>query len=649
MNKTYKSIWNETLGTYVAASETATSAGRKTTSTRRSRRAPARAHAGQLVLEQRIVFDAALPATMIEVSADSDSGHQELVDAYEVDVAVDEVSVAPTTRDNEESSLEASPPNTEEAGDGIDSADSADSIDSLDTDADSETDGVEQSALEADEQASEADELTGAEADQIDEGETDADLDPARVEIIVVDSVVADITDFIASHPGEIIYLDPERDGVEQLAEALQGRTDVNAIHILSHGEAGQVHLGSSTLTTESIQGEHADELATIRAALSPDADLLLYGCDIAEDEVGMSFVQALAEATGADVAASADATGASELGGDWVLEAQQGQVETDALAIGDWQGLLGTSISITSANVLSAGLGFSVQAYNPDGTPGTVSVQTGTPPGFGVAGVASGADSEIGETGGLAEQLEITFDGSVESADVWIAWLNSSETALVNLYQGGDLVGSWTQFSGTDTVDGPFQLDAGGVPFDRMVFTVPTDNASTGDDYLVNRIDFVLMRPPSAQNDAFATSEDAPVNGNLFANNGSGFDTDPDGDSFTVTANTDPANGTVVITSNGDFTYTPNANFNGSDSFTYTITDSDGGTSTATVTVTVTPVNDAPVGADDSITVSEDAPFVGTLPVAADVDADALSYALASAPANGSVVINGDGSYTYT
>ena len=649
MNKTYKSIWNETLGTYVAASETATSAGRKTTSTRRSRRAPARAHAGQLVLEQRIVFDAALPATMIEVSADSDSGHQELVDAYEVDVEADEVSVAPTTRDNEEGSPEASPPNAVEAGDGIDSADSADSIDSLDPAADSETDGVEQSVLEADEQASEADELTGAEEDQIDEDETDAGLDPVRVEIIVVDSVVADITDFIASHPGEIIYLDPNRDGVEQLAEALQGRTDVDAIHILSHGEAGQVHLGSSTLTTESIQGEHADDMEIIRAALSPDADLLLYGCDIAEDEVGMSFVQALAEATGADVAASVDATGASELGGDWVLEAQQGQVETDALAIGDWQGLLGTSISITSTNVLSSGLGFSVQAYNSDGTPGTVSVQTGTPPGFGVAGVASGADSEIGEIGGLAEQLEITFDGSVESADVWIAWLNSSETALVNLYQGGDLVGSWTQFSGTDTVDGPFQLNAGGVPFDRMVFTVPTDNASTADDYLVNRIDFVLMRPPSAQNDAFTTSEDAPVNGNLFANNGSGFDTDPDGDSFAVTANTDPANGTVVISPNGDFTYTPNANFNGADSFTYTITDSDGGTSTATVTVTVTPVNDAPVGADDSITASEDVPFVGTLPVAADVDGDALSYALTSAPANGSVVINGDGSYTYT
>src|SRR5690606_19064720 len=128
------------------------------------------------------------------------------------------------SRGNEEDGPEASPQGAEEAGEAIHSTDS---MESMDPEADSETDSVEQTELEADEQASVVDELTGAEADQIDEGETDADLDSVRVEIIVVDSVVADITDFIASHPGEIIYLDPERDGVEQLAEALQGRTDV--------------------------------------------------------------------------------------------------------------------------------------------------------------------------------------------------------------------------------------------------------------------------------------------------------------------------------------------------------------------------------------------------------------------------------------
>ena len=70
MNKSYKSIWNETLGTYVAAAETSTSSGRKVSSARKSRRAPERAHSSQIALEQRIVFDAAMPATVIEAQAD---------------------------------------------------------------------------------------------------------------------------------------------------------------------------------------------------------------------------------------------------------------------------------------------------------------------------------------------------------------------------------------------------------------------------------------------------------------------------------------------------------------------------------------------------------------------------------------------------
>ena len=70
MNKSYKSIWNESLGTYVAASEVAVSGGRKVSSARKSRRAPERAVSSQLALEQRIVFDAALPATVIETNTD---------------------------------------------------------------------------------------------------------------------------------------------------------------------------------------------------------------------------------------------------------------------------------------------------------------------------------------------------------------------------------------------------------------------------------------------------------------------------------------------------------------------------------------------------------------------------------------------------
>ncbi len=67
-------------------------------------------------------------------------------------------------------------------------------------------------------------------------------------------------------------------------------------------------------------------------------------------------------------------------------------------------------------------------------------------------------------------------------------------------------------------------------------------------------------------------------------------------GETLTVTAVTQPANGSVTL-SGGVVRYTPAANFNGTTTFTYTVSDGNGGTDTATVTVTVTPVNDPPDG----------------------------------------------------
>ena len=86
------------------------------------------------------------------------------------------------------------------------------------------------------------------------------------------------------------------------------------------------------------------NKLATINAALSNNADILIYGCDVAAGEAGQAFVNALASATGSDIAASTDTTGSADLGGDWDLEAQTALVEAQALALTDWQGELAYS-----------------------------------------------------------------------------------------------------------------------------------------------------------------------------------------------------------------------------------------------------------------------------------------------------------------
>ncbi len=152
-----------------------------------------------------------------------------------------------------------------------------------------------------------------------------------------------------------------------------------------------------------------------------------------------------------------------------------------------------------------------------------------------------------------------------------------------------------------------------------------------------------VTNPPPVAVNDVASTPEDFPVNINVLAN-----DRDPDGDTLTVTI-ASAGNGTVVILPNGTIDYTPGPNFNGTDTITYTISDGNGGTSTATVTVTVGPVNDPPVATDDATSTNEDTPV--TIPVLAndtDLDGNPLTVTAATSP-NGTVVINPDGTITFT
>nr|WP_067294171.1 DUF4347 domain-containing protein [Marinobacterium profundum] len=140
----------------------------------------------------------------------------------------------------------------------------------------------------------------------------------------------------------KIFVLDAEREGVEQIGSVLDYFENVAAIHLLSHGSAGALFLGSSTLTTQQLKNSQ-QQLKRWGSALSSDGDLLLYGCDVAEGELGLEFVETLATLTGADVAASNDDTG-NLPGADWDLENSTGVIETQSLSIAAMQGVLATT-----------------------------------------------------------------------------------------------------------------------------------------------------------------------------------------------------------------------------------------------------------------------------------------------------------------
>jgi Domain of unknown function (DUF4347) len=147
--------------------------------------------------------------------------------------------------------------------------------------------------------------------------------------LLFVDSRVAHIDSILAglAVDGQVIVLDPFNDGLTQIAQALEGVHDLDAIHVISHGSAGALYLGDTVLDSAALPN-YTDALQRLGRSLTANGDLLLYGCDVAAGAAGLSFITRLSELTGADVAASTDRTGTAVLGGNAALEAVTGAIE---------------------------------------------------------------------------------------------------------------------------------------------------------------------------------------------------------------------------------------------------------------------------------------------------------------------------------
>lgn len=110
----------------------------------------------------------------------------------------------------------------------------------------------------------------------------------------------------------------------------------------------GNLYLGTTELNSNNLE-KFSPQIKQWGKALTENADILLYGCNVAAKQIGLQFIQKLHQLTGANIAASNNKIGNRALGGDWKLEVKIGQISTPlpftSAAMASYQGILGPTL----------------------------------------------------------------------------------------------------------------------------------------------------------------------------------------------------------------------------------------------------------------------------------------------------------------
>ncbi|MEY3324683.1 MAG: hypothetical protein RLZ11_997, partial [Bacteroidota bacterium] len=351
-----------------------------------------------------------------------------------------------------------------------------------------------------------------------------------------------------------------------------------------------------------------------------------------------------------------------------WQISTNSGTTWTNVSALSPYSGVTSSVLSINGVTASMQGYRYRVIASQ--------------------AGFICGADTSasatltvnfppdaVNDVVSVAEDVALTGNLLTNDTDP-----NSDPLTVVSF-----VVNGYTYYPGTTAVIpgvGTILINANGTytftPVPNYNGTVPpiTYTISDGNGGTDTANLLITVTPvndaPDANNDAQTTLEDTPVSGNVLTN-----DTDIDGNALTVTqfvingqtytagtTATIPGVGTLVINANGTYTFTPAPNYNGPvPPVTYTVSDGQGATDTAVLSLSITPVNDAPVAVNDTQTTLEDTPVSGNvLTNDTDVDGNPLTVTqfvvngigypagtTATIPGVGTVVINTNGTYTFT
>ena len=290
----------------------------------------------------------------------------------------------------------------------------------------------------------------------------------------------------------QVVLIDSQSDGVDQISDYLSRHTGIESIHIVSHGTDGEVRLGNTVLNANTLDA-YAGQIAAWSSSLTSSADILFYGCDLAATEDGQLVIEALSELTGADINASDDLTGHADLGGDWDLEYVVGHIETDVVfsvqVQHDWVWTLATVEVDILADVV-------------DATDGKTSLREA---------IIAVNDGDGGDTIELSlsgiYKLSITSGSGDEAGDLDI----NKDVTITGLDDGSSVIDA-SELIDPDTLTGDrvFNVLNGDATFRNLTIT-GGDSTGTGGGISVSR-------------DRTAILDNVEVTGNRSATNGGGI-----------------------------------------------------------------------------------------------------------------------------
>ena len=178
-------------------------------------------------------------------------------------------------------------------------------------------------------------------------GELPGEIQKVQPVVVIDSALAADIPKQEIAN-ARVILVDGRRDVVDQISSGLSGFGRVDVLRVISHGEDGVLRFGGKTIDLATLD-KRSGQIAKWKESLSADAQILIYGCRVAESDAGKTFVSKLAALAGASVAASTNPTG---IGGDTFLEYKVGEVSSGLLANHAEYERAGVSLQVETSDV---------------------------------------------------------------------------------------------------------------------------------------------------------------------------------------------------------------------------------------------------------------------------------------------------------